>query len=176
LERFATRAADNLRGSASLIPASEVAAVCQQLAGGRGTCWRAGGRFTEFLAGEMEAHLRVSRRGLRRLDGRRATRADQLIDVKPGDIAVIFDVRRYDPALVELAAELVARRVQIVLITDEWMSPASRYAKLVLPCCTEMDRTWDANAALLTLVEAVIARVTELSWASASRRIGSIEG
>ena len=39
----------------------------------------------------------------RRLDGRPATSADQLIDVKPGDLAILFDVRRYDPALLEVA-------------------------------------------------------------------------
>jgi DNA-binding MurR/RpiR family transcriptional regulator len=175
LDRFVTQAIANLRGSAGLIPTSEFEAVCERLAEARGNCHLVGGRFTDFLAGYMEAHLRLVRQGVRRLDGRPATRADQLIDVKPGDLAIIFDVRRYDDSLVEVAAELAARRAQIVLITDEWMSPVSRFAKLVLPCRTETDRTWDANGSLFTLVEAVIARTTELSWATASKRMGSIE-
>lgn len=175
LDRFVTQAVDNLRGSAALIPTSEFEAVCERLADAKGACHLAGGRFTDFLAGYMEAHLRLIRQGVRRLDGRPATRADQLIDVRPGDLAIIFDVRRYDDSLVDVASELVARRAQIVLITDEWMSPVSRFAKLVLPCRTEMHRTWDANGSLLTLVEAIIARTTELSWATASKRMGSIE-
>lgn len=175
LDRFMTQAVDNLRGSAALIPASEFEAVCTRLAENKGTCWLTGGRFTDFLAGYMEAHLRLVRQGVRRLDGRPASRADQLIDVKPGDIAIVFDVRRYDPSLLDVAGELAARRAQIVLITDEWMSPVSRFAKLVLPCRTEMGRTWDANGSLLSLVEAVIARTTELSWTTASKRMGSIE-
>jgi DNA-binding MurR/RpiR family transcriptional regulator len=176
LDRFVTQEIDNLRGSASLIPASEFEEVCERLADTRGACWLAGGRFTDFVAGYMEAHLRLIRQGVRRLDGRVATRADQLIDVKPGDVAIIFDVRRYDPGLVDVSVELAARRAQIVLITDEWMSPVSRFAKLVLPCRTDMGRTWDANGALFTVVEAVIARTTELSWPTASKRMGSIEG
>ena len=176
LDRFVTQAVDNLRGSASLIPASEFEAVCTRLAEGKGACYLAGGRFTDFLAGYLEAHLRLIRPGVKRLDGRPATRADQLIDVRPGDLAIIFDVRRYDPSLVDVATDLAARRAQIVLITDEWMSPVSRFAKLVLPCRTEMGRTWDANGSLFTLAEALIARTTELSWATASRRMGSIEG
>ena len=176
LDHFVTQAVDNLRGSASLIPASEFEAVCTRLAEGKGACYLAGGRFTDFLAGYMEAHLRLIRPGVRRLDGRPATRADQLIDVRPGDLAIIFDVRRYDPSLVDVATDLAARRAQIVLITDEWMSPVSRFAKLVLPCRTEMGRTWDANGSLFTLAEALIARTTELSWATASKRMGSIEG
>ena len=176
LDRFVTQEIENLRGSASLIPASEFEEVCERLADTRGACWLAGGRFTDFVAGYMEAHLRLIRQGVRRLDGRAATRADQLIDVKPGDVAIIFDVRRYDPGLVDVSIELAARRAQIVLVTDEWMSPVSRFAKLVLPCRTDMGRTWDANGALFTVVEAVIARTTELSWPTASKRMGSIEG
>ncbi|KQX35209.1 hypothetical protein ASD04_14240 [Devosia sp. Root436] len=174
-DRFVTQAVDNLRGSAALIPASEFEAVCVRLAENRGTCYLAGGRFTDFLAGYMEAHLRLIRPSVRRLEGRPATRADQLIDVRPGDLAVIFDVRRYDPSLVEVATDLAARRAQIALITDEWMSPVSRFARFVLPCRTEIGRTWDANGSLFTLVEAVIARTTELSWPTASKRMGSIE-
>lgn len=176
LDRFVTQEIDNLRGSAALIPASEFEEVCARLADTRGACWLAGGRFTDFVAGYMEAHLRLIRQGVRRLDGRPATRADQLIDVRAGDIAIIFDVRRYDASLVDTAVELAARRAQIVLITDEWMSPVSRFAKLVLPCRTDMGRTWDANGALFTVVEAVLARTTELSWPTASKRMGSIEG
>lgn len=176
LDRFVTQEVDNLRRSAALIPASEFEAVCALLAENRGHCYLAGGRFTDFLAGYMEAHLRLVRQGMRRLDGRPATRADQLIDVRPGEMAIIFDVRRYDPGLVEVAAELAARRAQIVLITDEWMSPVSRFAKLVLPCRTDMGRTWDANGALFTVVEAIVARTTELCWPTASKRMGSIEG
>ena len=175
LGRFAAQAADNLRGSAELIPPSEFEAVCQRIAEAKGQCYLGGGRFTDFLAGYMEAHLRLIRPGMRRFDGRPATRADQMIDVRPGDTAIIFDVRRYDPSLLAAAADLAARRAQIILITDEWMSPVSRYAKLVLPCRTALDRTWDANGSLFTLVEAIIARTTELAWPIASKRIGSIE-
>ena len=175
LDHFVTQTIVNLRGSAALIPASEFEDVCTRLAEAKGNCWLSGGRFTDFLAGYLEAHLRLIRPGVRRLDGRPATRADQLIDVRPGDLAIIFDVRRYDPSLVDVASELAARRAQIVLVTDEWMSPVSRFAKLVLPCQTSLDRTWDANGALFTLAEAIIARTTELSWITASKRMGSIE-
>lgn len=175
LDRFVSQAVDNLRGAAARIPASEFEAVCARLADSKGTVYLAGGRFTDLLAGYLEAHLRLIRQGVRRLDGRPATRDDQMIDVRAGDVAIIFDVRRYDPSLVEVAAGFAARRAQVILVTDEWMSPVSRFAKMVLPCRTDMGRTWDANGALFTLVEAVIARTTELSWTTASKRMGSIE-
>jgi DNA-binding MurR/RpiR family transcriptional regulator len=97
------------------------------------------------------------------------------LDIRPADVVIVFDVRRYDPQLLETARRLAALRAFTVLLTDEWMSPVSRFAKVVLPCHTDMDRVWDANAALFALVEAIVARVTELAWSTASRRIGSVE-
>lgn len=175
LGAFLEQAARRVRDTGDLIPAWEFDGACQRLAEGRGGCYLAGGRFTDFLAGYMEAHLRLVRPGVRRVDGRPATRADQLIDVKAGDLAILFDVRRYDPLLLDTATALARRRAHIVLVTDEWVSPIARHARHVLPCRTETGRTWDANGALLALAEAVIARVTELAWPIARRRIGALE-
>lgn len=175
LGAFLEQSARRIRDTADLIPAWEFDAVCARLAEGKGNCYLAGGRFTDFLAGYMEAHLRLVRPGVRRLDGRPATRADQLIDVKAGDLAILFDVRRYDPSLLDTATALAQRRAHIVLVTDEWLSPIARHARHVLPCRTETGRTWDANGALLVLAEALVARVTELAWTTASRRIGTLE-
>jgi len=176
LPAFLGQSARRLEESAALIPAGEFEAVCKRLGDARHLCYLAGGRFTDFLAGYLEAHLRLIRPGVRRLDGRPATSADQLIDVKPGDLAVLFDVRRYDPALLDTARTLARRKAHIVLITDEWLSPIARHARYCLPCRTETGRTWDANAALMGVVEALIARTTELSWETASQRIGALEG
>ena len=174
LGAFMEQAAQRNRETTDLIPAWEFEAACKAVAEGKGTCYLAGGRFTDFLAGYLEAHLRLIRPGVRRLDGRPATRADQLIDVRPGDLAILFDVRRYDPSLLETATTLAQRRAHIVLVTDAWLSPIARHARHVLPCRTETGRTWDANAALLALSEALVARVTELAWPTASRRIGAL--
>lgn len=176
LATFLAQSAHRLSDSATLISPGEFETVCRRLAETKRNCYLAGGRFTDFLAGYLEAHLRLIRPGIRRLDGRPATSADQLIDVKPGDLAILFDVRRYDPALLEVAHTLSRRKAHIVLITDEWLSPIARHARYCLPCRTETGRTWDANAVLLALVEAIIARVTELGWDKASERIGALEG
>lgn len=172
---YLEHAAHRARESAQLIPGWEFEAVCERLAESKGHCFLAGGRFTDFLAGYFEAHLRLVRPGVSRLDGRPATRADQMIDVRPGDLAVLFDVRRYDDSLVDTAAELAGKRADIVLITDEWVSPVSRHAKHVLACSTDTGSTWDANAAVLAVVEALIARTTERAWPGASKRIGALE-
>jgi DNA-binding MurR/RpiR family transcriptional regulator len=175
LSTFLAHSARRLEDTASLIAPGEFETVCRRLAETKRDCHLAGGRFTDFLAGYLEAHLRLVRPGIRRLDGRPATSADQLIDVRPGDIAVLFDVRRYDPALLDIAHTLARRKAHIVLITDEWLSPIARHARYCLPCRTETGRTWDANGAVLAVLEAMIARVTEIGWSRASQRIGALE-
>lgn len=175
LDRFFEQASENLRQTSSRIPVSEFNAACKRLADTRRGVFLAGGRFTDWIAGYLEAHLRIIRPGVRRLDGRGASRADQLLDVKPGDTAVLFDVRRYDSALHETARSLAARRAHVILITDEWISPISRAAKIVLPCSISVDRTWDSNSALFALAEAIVAQTTELAWKSAASRIQEVE-
>ena len=128
LAGFLAQSAQRMQETAALISPGEFETVCRRLAETKRSCYLAGGRFTDFLAGYLEAHLRLIRPGTRRLDGRPATSADQLIDVRPGDVAVLFDVRRYDPALFETARTLARRKAHIVLITDEWLSPIARHA------------------------------------------------
>lgn len=172
---FLAQLVDNIQASGARIPASEFEAASRRLADARAGCHIAGGRFTDAMAAYLEAHLRIVRPGVRRLDGRTAARSDQLLDIRAGDTVVIFDIRRYDPALLDAARQIAGQRGFIILITDEWISPVSRHAKVVIPCRTGVDRTWDANTSLLALTEALIARVTELSWPTASKRIGSRE-
>ncbi|MEO5807382.1 MurR/RpiR family transcriptional regulator [Devosia sp.] len=175
LDGFFRQLGANMEASAARIPASEFESAAALLANLRTSLHITGGRFTEAMALYMEAHLRLVRPDVRRMDARAAVRADQMLDVRPGDVAILFDVRRYDPQLLETAAQLSARRAVMVLFTDEWISPASKYARIVIPCRIAMERTWDANAALFAVVEALIARVTELAWPTASKRLDAID-
>ncbi|HSF95515.1 MAG TPA: MurR/RpiR family transcriptional regulator, partial [Thermohalobaculum sp.] len=175
LDRFVDQAAANMRETVARIPASEFEAVCHRIATTRGACHIIGGRFTDAVAGYMVAHLRIIRPGVRRLEPRAANRVDQFLDIKPGDVAVVFDVRRYDQPLARTTAALAAAKAHTILITDQWISPVSKHARLVLPCQIDIGRTWDSNTALFAVVEAIIARSTELLWDSASKRIAAIE-
>jgi len=175
LAHFAAQLSANMANTAARLPASEFEAVCARLADPRAACHLLGGRFTDAIAAYMTAHLRIVRPGVRKLDERAASRADQVLDVAAGDVAIILDIRRYDQNLLSMAKVIKARRASIILITDSWISPVSRYAKYVLPCSVDMGRTWDSSATLLMVAEAILARVTELSWDKASARIGAIE-
>lgn len=175
LSRFVKRLEANLEETASRLPEAEFEAVCACIAAARGGVHLVGGRFTDALAAYMAAHLRIVRPGVRKLEDRHASRADQLLDIGARDVVVILDIRRYDENLALLASAARERRATVVVITDGWVSPASRYARHVLPCAVDVGRTWDSNSALFALGEAIIARVTELSWDKAKARVEAKE-
>lgn len=175
LPRFVKRLETNLDETLSRLPEAEFEAVAAMLANAKGGCHLIGGRFTDPIAAYLAAHLRVVREGVRKLEDRAAARADQLLDIGPRDVVLIFDIRRYDPELERFARAARERRATVLLITDPWISPAARYARHVLPCEIDVESTWDSNAVLFALAEALIARVTELCWATAEARVKAKE-
>lgn len=175
LPSFAERLASNLNETIKRLPAAEFEAICARLADTKSACHITGGRFTDAIAGYLVAHLRIIRPDVRKLEDRPANRTDQLLDVKPRDTVVIFDIRRYDPDLERLAQAVKSRRAHVILFTDSWISPVSRHARHVLPCTVDVGRTWDSSTALFALAEAVIARVTERAWDEARTRVSAKE-
>ena len=173
LSRYLGQLGANLQAAAGL-PAADFEAFAEEIASARAV-HLAGGRFTDPIAAYMTAHLRILRPGVRKLEERAASRADQLLDIGSRDAVVILDMRRYDEELAQLACAARDRRARVLLITDTWISPAARYARHVLPCRVDVGATWDANTALFAVGEALIARVSELLWDSAEARVAAQE-
>ncbi|EKF18257.1 MurR/RpiR family transcriptional regulator [Nitratireductor pacificus] len=175
LGAYFDRAAVNIAATLDAIPESEFEAACALLSDHKAACYCLGGRFSDAIARYMAAHLRIVRPNVRRFQDQTSTWDDQLLDVKASDVVVLFDIRRYQRDLVHLSELLGERRARIVLITDNWLSPISRYAKVVLPCAIDAGRTWDSSVALLALVEAIIDRVTHKDWDASRGRIQALE-
>ncbi len=175
LGAFTERVKSNLGASLESIPEGEFEAACALLSDPRAAIYFLGGRFTEGIASYMAAHLRIVRPGVRRFQGQTSTWRDQLLDIKAGDVVVIFDIRRYQENLVRVGHHLAERRARIILVTDLWLSPVAKYAKVVLPCAIETGQTWDSSAALLVLAEAMIGRVTHQNWENSKTRIQALE-
>lgn len=169
------RISENLEATLKALPESEFDAACELLADPKAGCYFLGGRFSDFIAGYMAAHLRIIRPQVHHFQGQTSTWNDQFLDIRPGDVAVLFDIRRYQADLLRLADLLTERRVRIILITDPWLSPIARSAKVVLPCQVESGRTWDSSVALMAVAEALIDRVSRDQWAHAQTRMQALE-
>ena len=85
----------------------------------------------------------------------------QRLDVREGDVVVIFDVRRYENSTLKLAELAREREAQIILFTDQWMSPISQLANVTFSNQIAAPSAWDSNITTMLMSEIVIAEVQE---------------
>lgn len=172
---FAVSVAENITQTFANLATAEFDAIVRLLADNRQKVHMVGGRFTDALARYMSAHLRIIRPKVQHLAGQEANWRDQLIDFSRSDTLIVFDIRRYQPDLFRLAEAAVERRANIVLMTDQWLSPVAQLARHVVAVHIAVPSVWDSSAALMAVVEAMLAEVTRLTWATSEARIRAIE-
>ena len=134
-----------------------------------------GGRFTDALARYLAAHLSLVRPDVRHVPSGIGVWRDRLLDIRRRDVLIVFDIRRYQDDVVAFARDAAARGAEIVLVTDQWISPLSRQAKHVLACRVAAPSRWDSSVALLAVVEALTAAATERLGEFARKRIEELE-
>ncbi len=174
-DAFAKAVADNVLGTFRYLPAAELEAVAAVLADPRRPLHILGGRFTDPLARYMTAHLRILRPNVSHLEGQPDNWRDQLIDMNGRDVLFLIDIRRYQSDLGQLAEAAAKRRVTTIVLTDQWLSPAARSARHVLPARVSVPSAWDSNAALLAVIEVLIADVMQRRWGESRERMAAIE-
>jgi DNA-binding MurR/RpiR family transcriptional regulator len=175
LAAFTTAVIANLRATVESLPPAEFEATVALLGDPRRRLHFAGGRFTEAVARYAERHFRILRGDIDYIESQPTLWRDRVIEFGRRDVLVVFDIRRYQDDIILLAETAARQGAAVVLVTDQWLSPIARVAKHVLPAHVEAPSNWDSSAALLLIVEALIASVTKLLWKSARPRIEAIE-
>jgi DNA-binding MurR/RpiR family transcriptional regulator len=165
----------NLRETFRHLSETQLSEIAACLSDRRGHMFLIGGRFTDPLARYLVAHLRVLRARVRHVDGGEMNRSDQLLDVGRRDTIVLFDIRRYSGDLAAFAGKAARRGATIALFTDQWLSPISRVARHVLPARVTVPSVWDSSAALLLLVEAILAGIAAELGPAARKRLAAVE-
>ena len=173
--RSCRRSLENIRETFRHISDKQVADLAAQLADHRSKTFLVGGRFTDPIARYMAAHLTIIRPNVFHLAGQESNWRDRLIDMGKRDVLVIFDIRRYQDSLIRFAEKAHERGVQIVLFTDQWLSPIARFARHVIAGRTAVPSPWDSSAALFVVAEALIGELTRQLEADSARRIREME-
>ena len=88
---------------------------------------------------------------------------------------IVFDIRRYESTILQLAELAVERGAEIVLITDPWVSPIAAHARFRFSAQIEVPSAWDSSVALLVLVETLLAAVQEQDWPRTEARMRRLE-
>jgi len=175
LNRFADAVTQNMRRTLRRIDPAEFDGACALLADPARRIYIVGGRITRALADYLFTHLQVAREGVTLIASNSNAWPHYVLDMKAGDVLVIFDVRRYEHDLLRLAEMAQAHGAGIVLFTDQWGSPVSKCATHRFNARIEVPSAWDSNAAMMLLVETMIAAVQTLTWDSTKERISDLE-
>lgn len=175
LNRFADAVIDNVRQTLGQLDPDEFDGACAMLADNKRSVYIVGGRITRALADYMFTHLQVARDQVALIPSNSNTWPHYVLDMNPGDVLVLFDIRRYEHDLLRLAELARERGVEIILFTDQWSSPASKSATFRFNCRIEVPSAWDSSTATLLVVETMIACVQDRNWNITSDRMEELE-
>lgn len=176
LNRFADAIMGNLRQTLSDIDAATFDSVAALLSERKRGLYFVGGRITGALAEYFFTHMQVIRPNTMLLSSNSGTWPQYVLNMNPGDLLVIFDIRRYEQEMVNLAAVARRRGAEIIVFTDQWASPAVKYAKHIFRVQIEAPSAWDSSVVTLFIVEALIEAVQSSTWDETSERMKTLEG
>ncbi len=134
-----------------------------------------GGRVSGQLARYLAGQLHLLRPGIALVDTERSTPAQQLIDLRKGDVLMVFDYRRYQADTIESARIASAQGCNVVLFTDPWLSPASAFARQVLVTSVETVGPFDSLVGATAVVEAMVTAVLSRLGPRAQSRMQNLE-
>jgi DNA-binding MurR/RpiR family transcriptional regulator len=175
LNRFADAVVANLQATLSQIDHAEFDATAALLADPERRVFAMGGRITHAMAEYFVTLMKNVRPNVTLLSGMSNTWPPALLDMVPGDVLVVFDIRRYENSVLQLTELAVEQGAEVVLITDRWLSPAASHARHVLACHVEAPSAWDSTVSPLVLVETLLASVQDRTWAVTEGRLKRLE-
>ena len=175
LQGFAARVVTNIHATITQIPPREFLAAAALLADTSRRVTVMGGRLTHAHGDYFATLLRVIRADVSFLADVLTDWQQALLDLRAGDVAVIFDIRRYEANAVHFAELAAEQGAEVVLITDRWMSPAAGHARHVLACAVEVPAAWDSTASILVVIEALLAQVQGLLADQVQARLSRLE-
>lgn len=175
LNRFADALNTNLRDTLAGLDTQSFDRASDLIANTDCRLYLLGGRITQALAAYTFTHLQVVRPDVTLIGSGSSAWQHSLLDMKAGDVLMLFDIRRYERDMERLASLARARGVQVILLTDEWASPAAKSASIVFRVQIEAPSAWDSSVVTLFLLEALIEAAQSRMWAGTRERMKTLE-
>ncbi|MGB0835167.1 MAG: MurR/RpiR family transcriptional regulator [Psychrobium sp.] len=134
-----------------------------------------GGRFSGFLSNYLALHLQQIRKDTVHLEQSVDAHAQYLLDAGKKDALLVFDFRRYEPQTITLANEAAKLGVEVILITDPYLSPIADIASVVLTTAIVAPSPFDSYVSATALVEAIVAGMIKNLDSQSKKRIAKLE-
>ena len=175
LNRFTDAVIDNIRHTLGHIDPELFDLACSMVAAPKSRMYIVGGRITHTLAEYLFLHMQVIRPEVVHIQSTSNAWPHYLLDVKEGDVFVIFDMRRYENNTLKLAEMAHKNGAKLILFTDQWRSPIHRLADISFSSRIVVPSAWDSAASTLLLVETMISTVQNLCWGDTKDRAEELE-
>lgn len=175
LNRFADAVVGNLQATLSQIDMADFDAAAVLMADPGRQIFATGGRITHAMADYFVTHMRVIRPQVRLIADMSNAWPPAMIDMKPGDVLLALDIRRYENNVLQLVEMAADQGAEVVLITDQWVSPAAQHARLRFSAHIEAPSAWDSTVAIQVLIETLMAAVQSLTWETTQSRMKRLE-
>ena len=176
LNRFADATMNNMRATLAQLETSEFDGAASLISDRKRNIYLVGGRITRALADYFFTHLQVIRSGVTQIAANSSSWPHYVLDMKKGDVLIMFDIRRYEQEMETLARIARERGVEIILFTDQWSSPVAKSARRVFRIHIEAPSAWDSTVVILFAVEALIEAVQSTIWDETRDRMKTLEG
>lgn len=170
---YGERLSSLLQATMAAIPEHEFESTCQLLASVKQPVLVSGGLTSAVAARHLAGQLQQIRGSVHPVIDPVADMTAVLADRGPKVNVVLFDVRRYEQRTIAMVERLRAGGAKVVLVTDVWMSPASRQADIVLPVAVDADLVFDSLIGAMAIAEAITDRTAQLLGDRAVARIRS---
>lgn len=175
LNRFADAITANLRQTLSQIEIEDFDGAAALIANRKRNIYLVGGRITKALADYLFTHLQVIRPNVTQLASNPSSWPQYVLNMKAGDVIVVFDIRRYEQEMETFSRVARERGVEIVLFTDQWASPIAKLAAHTFRIQIEAPSAWDSSVVTLFVVEALIEAVQSANWSETRDRMKALE-
>jgi DNA-binding MurR/RpiR family transcriptional regulator len=175
LNQFTEAVMKNIKKSLAQIDPAIFDASCKLLADENRSVYVVGGRITRALADYFFLHMQVIRPNVTLVQSISNAWPHYLLNMKKGDVIVIFDVRRYENSTLMLAELAAKKGVEIILLTDQWISPISKLTDMVFGSRIVVPSAWDSSVTSLLLLETILAEVQGIIWPQTRRRMQELE-
>lgn len=175
LNTLAAAVVDNLHHSLKLIDHHEFDRIVKLLTDTDRAVHLIGGRVTRSVAEYLHTYLRAVRPGVWSLPESTSHWPQHLLSMESGDVLLVFDIRRYERNLLELAKLAHSRNAVIVVVTDQWMSPITSIAAHTIPLRIEVPASSDSAVVTVFMIEALLAAIMKELWPNAEQRLTELE-
>ena len=165
----------NIQSSLRAIDTAALDDVVGHLVDGRSRVLVLSGDATRGVASQLAGDLGALRDDVSMLEGTDIAVKRQLALLRPTDVLIALDLRRYERWVVEAATRAHAAGVWSVAITDSLLSPLAEQAERTFVVSAGGAGPFDSHVGTLAICNVLVAAVADRMRAAATERLDRLE-